>query len=121
MRISDWSSDVCSSDLTAFIPTLTLGIPGSSVMAVMMGALLIHGIAPGPQLMGEHPDLFWGLAASFWIGNLLLLLLNIPMIGLWIRVLQIPYRFLYPSFISLICIGVYSFLARPFHISIVLP
>src|SRR3546814_17272623 len=113
MRISDWSSDVCSSDLnaaaqTAFIPTLTLGIPGSSVMAVMMGALLIHGIAPGPQLMGEHPDLFWGLAASFWIGNLLLLILNIPMIGLWIRVLQIPYRFLSPAVICLICLGVRS-------------
>src|SRR3546814_16862818 len=89
-------------------------------MAVMMGALLIHGIAPGPQLMGEHPDLFWGLAASFWIGNLLLLILNIPMIGLWIRVLQIPYRFLYPAVICLICIGVSSVRASTFDIGVVL-
>src|SRR3546814_14400699 len=93
---------------TAFIPTLTPGIPGSSVMAVMMGALLIHGIAPGPQLMGEHPDLFWGLAARFWIGHLLLLLLNIPVLGLWIRVLQLPSRFLSPAVSCLFCLGVYN-------------
>src|SRR3546814_12690482 len=89
-------------------------------MAVMMGALLIHGIAPGPQLMGEHPDLFWGLAASFWIGNLLLLILNIPLMALWIRVLRIPYRFLYPAFICLFCIGFYSFRASTFDIGVVL-
>jgi putative tricarboxylic transport membrane protein len=93
---------------TAFIPTLTLAIPGSATMAIMLGALLIHGITPGPALMTEHPEMFWGLIASFWIGNVLLVLLNIPLIGIWVRILQIPYQFLYPSIIVLICIGVYS-------------
>lgn len=92
----------------AFIPTLTLGIPGSATMAIMMGALLIHGIAPGPQLMHERPDLFWGLAVSFWIGNLMLLVLNIPLIGIWVNVLKIPYRLLYPAVILFVCIGAYS-------------
>lgn len=105
---------------TAFIPTLTLGIPGSSVMAVMMGALLIHGVAPGPQLMSNNPDIFWGLAASFWIGNLLLLVLNIPVIGLWVRVLKIPYRFLYPTVLVLICIGTYSVRTSTFDVALVL-
>ncbi|WP_114965605.1 tripartite tricarboxylate transporter permease [Alkalilacustris brevis] len=93
---------------TAFIPTLTLGIPGSATMAVMMGALLIHGISPGPGLMNSNPEIFWGLAVSFWIGNVLLLALNIPLIGLWVRVLKIPYAILYPAVICLICIGVYT-------------
>lgn len=93
---------------TAFIPTLSLGIPGSATMAVMMGALLIHGISPGPGLMSQNPDIFWGLAVSFWIGNLLLLVLNIPLIGLWVRVLKIPYAVLYPAIICLICIGVFT-------------
>lgn len=101
---------------TAFIPTLTLGIPGSATMAVMLGALIIHGVAPGPQLMNDRPEIFWGLAASFWIGNVLLLILNIPMIGLWVRVLQIPYRLLYPAIICLICIGVYSIRSSVFDI-----
>lgn len=105
---------------TAFIPTLTLGIPGSSVMAVMMGALLIHGVAPGPQLMNNNPDIFWGLAASFWVGNVLLLVLNLPVIGLWVRVLKIPYRFLYPTVICLICIGVYSVRTSTFDVALVL-
>jgi putative tricarboxylic transport membrane protein len=93
---------------TAFIPTLTMAIPGSATMALMLGALLIHGITPGPALMVEQPELFWGLVASFWIGNVLLVMLNIPMIGLWVRLLQIPYHYLYPTIIVLICIGVYS-------------
>ena len=93
---------------SAFIPTLTLGIPGSATMAVMMGALLIHGIAPGPQLINERPDLFWGLAVSFWIGNLMLLVLNIPLIGIWVRVLKIPYKLLYPAVILFVCIGAYT-------------
>lgn len=92
----------------AFIPTLTLGIPGSATMALMLGALMIHGITPGPSLIKDHPDVFWGLIASFWIGNVLLLLLNIPLIGLWVRLLRIPYEYLCPAIICLICIGVYS-------------
>jgi putative tricarboxylic transport membrane protein len=93
---------------TAFIPTLTLAIPGSATMAIMLGALLIHGIQPGPGLMTNHPDLFWGLVVSFWIGNVILVLLNIPLIGLWIRILRIPYHFLFPTILVLICIGVYT-------------
>jgi putative tricarboxylic transport membrane protein len=93
---------------TAFIPTLTLGIPGSATMALMLGALLIHGINPGPALMVDHPEVFWGLIASFWIGNVLLLILNIPLIGMWVRLLKVPYQYLYPSIIVLICIGVFS-------------
>ncbi len=92
----------------AFIPTLTLGIPGSATMAIMMGALLIHGVSPGPSLLTLNPHIFWGLVASFWIGNVLLLVLNIPLIGIWVRILQIPYTILYPSIICFICIGAYS-------------
>lgn len=97
-----------SSVQAAFIPTLTLGIPGDAIMAVMLGALLIHGITPGPQLIDTRPDLFWGVIASFWIGNIFLLILNIPMIGLWVRLLTIPYHLLYPAMLFFICIGVYS-------------
>ena len=93
---------------TAFIPTLTLGIPGDAVMALMLGALMIHGIVPGPQMMTEHSSLFWGLIMSFWIGNLMLLVLNIPMIGLWVRILTIPYSVLYPAVLLFVAIGVYS-------------
>jgi TctA family transporter len=93
---------------TAFIPTLTLGIPGDAVMALMLGALIIFGIQPGPRFPAEHPDIFWSLIASFWIGNLLLVVMNIPMIGIWTRVLLIPYRIMYPGILFFICIGVYS-------------
>lgn len=93
---------------TSFIPTLALGIPGSATMAIMFGALLIHGITPGPRLIVDHPDLFWGLVASFWIGNVLLVALNIPLIGLWVRILQIPNRFLNPAIICFVCIGAFS-------------
>lgn len=93
---------------TAFIPTLTLGIPGSSTMALMLGALMIHGITPGPRLISEHPELFWGLIVSFLFGNLFLLILNIPLIGLWVRLLRVPHYYLYPSVVVLICVGVYS-------------
>ena len=92
----------------AFIPTLTLGVPGDAIMAVMLGGLLVHGITPGPQLVTTDAALFWGVVASFWIGNALLLVLNLPMIGLWIKLLSIPYRILFPSVLFLICIGVYS-------------
>ena len=91
-----------------FIPTMSLGIPGDAVMALILGALLIQGIQPGPQLMTEHADLFWGLIASFWIGNVLLVLLNVPLIGLWVKLLQVPYRFLFPSALFFIAVGVYS-------------
>ncbi|MGA0935095.1 MAG: tripartite tricarboxylate transporter permease [Pseudohongiellaceae bacterium] len=92
----------------AFIPTLTLGVPGDAIMAVMLGGLLVHGITPGPQLVTTNAALFWGVVASFWIGNVLLLILNLPMIGLWVKLLSIPYRFLFPAVLFLICIGVYS-------------
>jgi len=93
---------------SAFIPTLTLGIPGDVVMALMLGALIIANIAPGPTLITQHPDLFWGLIASFWIGNAMLLVLNIPLIGLWVRMLTIPYHYLSVAVLFFICIGVYS-------------
>ena len=91
-----------------FIPTMSLGIPGDAVMALILGALLIQGIQPGPQLITEHPDIFWGLIASFWIGNVILVILNVPMIGVWVKLLRVPYRFLFPSALFFICVGVYS-------------
>lgn len=97
-----------SATQTAFIPTLTLGVPGSASMALVIGALMMYGIVPGPRLLVDHSDLFWGLVASFLIGNILLLILNIPLIGLWVRLLKIPYRYMYPTIIVLICVGVYS-------------
>jgi TctA family transporter len=91
-----------------FIPTMCLGIPGDAVMALLLGALMIQGIAPGPQLITEHPDLFWGLIASFWIGNILLVILNVPLIGVWVKLLQVPYRYLFPSALFFIAVGVFS-------------
>jgi TctA family transporter len=91
-----------------FIPTMSLGIPGDAVMALLLGALTIHGIIPGPLLIREHADIFWGLVASFWIGNILLIVLNMPLIGIWVRLLSIPYRYLYPAALLLICMGLYS-------------
>jgi TctA family transporter len=91
-----------------FIPTMSLGIPGDAVMALLMGALMIQGITPGPRLIVEHPDIFWGLIASFWIGNIILVFLNVPMIGIWVRLLTAPYRFLYPTALFFVCIGVYA-------------
>jgi putative tricarboxylic transport membrane protein len=91
-----------------FIPTMSLGIPGDAVMALLLGALTIQGIVPGPQLITQHPDIFWGLIASFWIGNILLVILNVPLIGIWVKLLAIPYRFLYPSALFFVCIGVYA-------------
>jgi putative tricarboxylic transport membrane protein len=91
-----------------FIPTLTLGIPASAVMALMLGALTIQGIAPGPQVMTQKPELFWGLIASMWIGNLMLVILNLPLIGLWVSLLKVPYRMLFPAIMVFSCIGIYS-------------
>ena len=93
---------------TSFIPLLTLGIPSNGVMALMIGALTIHGVAPGPSLIVDRPDLFWGVVASMLIGNVLLLVLNLPLIGLWVRLLGVPYRFLYLAILLFSCIGVYS-------------
>ncbi len=97
-----------SADQTAFIPTLSLGVPGSATMALMLGALMIHGIAPGPTLISDEPSLFWGLIMSFWVGNIILLVLNIPLIGVWVRMLTIPYHLLYPAVLLFICIGSYT-------------
>ena len=91
-----------------FIPTMSLGIPGDAVMALILGALLIQGIQPGPQLITEHPDIFWGLIASFWVGNVLLVILNVPLIGVWVKMLQVPYRYLFPSALFFIAVGVFS-------------
>lgn len=93
---------------TGFIPTLTLGIPGDAVMALIIGALILNGIIPGPRLMVDQPELFWGVIASFFVGNIILLLINIPLIRLWVLLLRIPYQKLYPIIIVMICVGVYS-------------
>jgi putative tricarboxylic transport membrane protein len=93
---------------TSFIPMLTLGIPGNAVMALMIGALMIHGIQPGPQIMSERPTLFWGMIASMWIGNLMLVVINLPLIGMWVQLLKVPYRFLYLSILLFCGIGVYT-------------
>src|SRR5471032_2098961 len=102
-----------------FIPTLSLGIPGDPVMALILGALIIKGIQPGPQLIEDHPDIFWGLIASFWIGNVLLVILNVPLIGVWVRLLRVPYRFLFPSALFFIAVGVYSTRNNLFDVAIV--
>jgi TctA family transporter len=92
----------------SFIPLLTLGIPENAVMALMVGAMTIHNIQPGPQVMTSNPSLFWGLIASMWVGNAMLVVLNLPLIGIWIKLLQVPYRLLYPAILLFCAIGVYS-------------
>ncbi len=98
---------------TAFIPLLTLGIPPNAVMALMVGAMTIHGIIPGPQVMTKNPDLFWGMIASMWIGNLMLLIINLPLVGLWVRLLRVPYRLMFPAILIFCCIGIYSVNNQP--------
>ena len=93
---------------TSFIPLLTLGIPPNAVMALMVGAMTIHNIQPGPQVMTSNPDLFWGLIASMWIGNAMLIVLNLPLIGMWIKLLTIPYKWLFPAIVLFCAVGVYS-------------
>ena len=93
---------------TSFIPMLTLGIPPNAVMALMVGAMTIKGIQPGPQVMTSNPQLFWGLIASMWVGNAMLVILNLPLIGIWIKLLTVPYRFLFPAITLFCCIGVYT-------------
>ncbi len=101
---------------TSFIPMLTLGIPGNAVMALMIGAMTIHGIQPGPQVMTERPTLFWGMVASMWIGNLMLLVINLPLIGIWVQLLKVPYRFLYLAILLFCAIGVYTIGNSPFAV-----
>ncbi len=98
---------------TAFIPLLTLGIPPNAVMALMVGAMTIHGIIPGPQVMTKNPSLFWGMVASMWIGNLMLLIINLPLIGLWVRLLKVPYRLMFPAILLFCSIGIYSINNNP--------
>jgi putative tricarboxylic transport membrane protein len=93
---------------TSFIPLLTLGIPPNAVMALMVGAMTIHGIVPGPQVMQKQPELVWGMIASMWLGNLMLLIINLPMVGIWVRLLRVPYRLLYPCIVIFCSIGIYS-------------
>jgi putative tricarboxylic transport membrane protein len=98
---------------TSFIPLLTLGIPPNAVMALMVGAMTIHGIVPGPQVMTRNPDLFWGMIASMWVGNLMLLIINLPLVGMWVRLLKVPYRLMFPAILMFCCIGIYSINSLP--------
>ena len=93
---------------TSFIPLLTLGLPSNAIMALMMGAMIIQGIQPGSAVMTKRPDLFWGMVASMWIGNLMLLVINLPLIGIWVRLLSVPYRLLYPAILLFCVIGIYG-------------
>src|SRR5256885_6831270 len=102
---------------TSFIPLLTLGIPPNPVMALMVGAMTIHGIVPGPQVMTKQPELFWGMIASMWIGNLMLIVINLPLVGMWVRLLRVPYRHLFPMIVIFCCIGVYSLNNAPFDVT----
>ena len=102
---------------TSFIPLLTLGIPENAVMALMVGAMTIHNIQPGPQVMTSNPGLFWGLVVSMWVGNLMLVVLNLPLIGIWIKLLKVPYRVLYPAILLFCAIGVYSINNTSFDVS----
>ncbi|MBA1156112.1 tripartite tricarboxylate transporter permease [Microvirga mediterraneensis] len=98
---------------TSFIPLLTLGIPPNAVMALMVGAMTIHGIIPGPQVMTKNPTLFWGMIASMWVGNLMLLVINLPMVGMWVRLLKVPYRLMFPAILMFCAIGIYSINSLP--------
>jgi putative tricarboxylic transport membrane protein len=102
---------------TSFIPLLTLGIPPNAVMALMVGAMTIHGIVPGPQVMTKQPELFWGMIASMWLGNLMLVIINLPLVGLWVRLLRVPYRMLFPAILIFCNIGNYSINNAPFDVS----
>ena len=101
---------------TSFIPMLTLGIPPNPVMALMIGAMVVMGITPGPKVMTDNPDLFWGLIASMWIGNLMLIVLNLPFVGIWVKLLTLPYRFLFPSIVCFCVIGLYTLSNNNFDI-----
>jgi len=101
---------------TSFIPLLTLGIPCTPTMALMIGAMIIHGIQPGPQIMTARPDLFWGMIASMWIGNFMLVILNLPLIGMWVKLLTVKYDYLFPAILIFCCVGVYSINNAPMDV-----
>ncbi len=101
---------------TSFIPMLTLGLPNNPVMALMIGAMMIAGITPGPQVITQNPDLFWGLIVSMWVGNLMLVVLNLPLVGIWVKLLKVPYRFMFPSILLFMSIGIYSLNNSPFDL-----
>jgi len=103
---------------TSFVPLLTLGIPPNVVLAMMAGAMIIHGIQPGPRVISSNPDLFWGVIVSMWVGNLMLVILNLPLIGIWVRLLSVPYRVLYPAILLFCCIGLYSVNNNTFDIGL---
>jgi TctA family transporter len=103
---------------TSFIPLLTLGIPANAVMALMIGAMMIHGIVPGPRVMAERPELFYGMIASMWVGNFMLVILNLPLISIWVRLLMVPYRLLFPAILMFCCIGVYSLNNTAFDVAL---
>src|SRR5262249_9566635 len=104
---------------TSFIPLLTLGIPPNAVMALMVGAMTIHGIVPGPQIVSKQPQLFSGMVASLCIGNLMLLIINLPLVGMWVKLLKVPYRLMFPSIILFCCIGIYSINNSPTDVAFV--
>lgn len=105
---------------TSFIPLLTLGIPANATMAMMVGALILHGVTPGPNIISTEPALFWGLIASMWIGNVMLVVLNLPLIGIWVKLLSVPYRLLFPVIVALCCIGVYTVNSSLFDVTIMM-
>lgn len=103
---------------SSFIPLLTLGIPSNNMMAMMLSAFIIHGITPGPTVLATQPEIFWGLVASMWIGNLMLVVINLPLIGVWVKLLTVPYRLLYPAILLFCCVGVYSINNRIFDVAL---
>ncbi|MCB4768632.1 tripartite tricarboxylate transporter permease [Ancylobacter sp. Lp-2] len=105
---------------TGFIPTMTMGIPGSATMAMLLGALMMNGVNPGPNMIAQRPELFWGLIASMWIGNLMLLILNLPLIGMWVKILRVPYRWLFPAILVFSALGLYSLNLRAFDLYLML-
>lgn len=105
---------------SSFIPLLTLGIPSNSIMAMMLGAMMIHGVTPGPSVITNQPELFWGLIASMWLGNVMLLIINLPLIRMWVKLLKVPYRLLYPAILLFCCVGVYSVNNRGFDVALVI-
>ena len=101
---------------TAFVPMLALGIPSNAIMALMIGAMMLQGIQPGPDVMAKRPDLFWEIIASMWVGNLMLVVINLPLVGLWVKLLSVPYRFLFPAILAFCCIGAFSLQSSTFHL-----
>src|SRR5690606_31116413 len=98
---------------TAFVPLLTMGLPASATMALMAGAMMLHGVLPGPQMMDQHPEMFWGVVTSMWLGNAMLVIINLPLIGIWVRLLRVPYRLLFPAIVFVCCIGIFSVGLQP--------